>query len=85
MPKEENPREISRCTTEPQTQILVSKDHQNSEAKTKRWMKNRPGGDPKHCSSTRMKIAITIRDERISSLKLRKRWTKSGHKREKEM
>jgi len=38
-----------------------------------------------HCSSTRMKIAITIRDERISSLKLRKRWTKSGHEREKEV
>jgi hypothetical protein len=47
---EANPREISTCTTEPQTQILVSKDHQNSEGKTKRWMKNRPGGDPKQAT-----------------------------------
>jgi len=50
MHKEANPREISTCTTKPQIQILVSKDHQNSEAKTKRWMKNRSGGDQKHAT-----------------------------------
>jgi hypothetical protein len=50
MHKEANPREISTCTTKPQTQMLVSKDHQNSEAKTKRWMKNRSGGDQKHAT-----------------------------------